>query len=96
MNVEQSPYYGERLVGIIETHRGNGRPSGTSRIILESEFKEESQRLLWEFSNKEVCIGLTYAETEDMIDDCTFRDQHNYEQWNWEYLNGTYPTLTIG
>ena len=96
MNVEQSPYYGERLVGIIETHRGNGRPSGTSRIILESEFKEESQRLLWEFSNKEVCIGLTYAETEDMIDDCTFRDQDNYEQWNWEYLNGTYPTLTIG
>tara|TARA_B100000427_G_scaffold321145_1_gene321320 strand:+ start:3026 stop:3484 length:459 start_codon:yes stop_codon:yes gene_type:complete len=93
MNVEQSPYYGERFVGIIETHR-NGRPNGTSRIILESEYENESSILLWEQTNRQVCLGLTYEESELVIDQCTYRDADMYQQWNWGYLNGTYPMVT--
>ena len=88
MHVEESPYYGERFVGIIETHRGNGRPNGTSRIILESEYEDESSILLWEQANRQVCLGLTYEESEMVIDKCTYRDDDMYEQWIWEYLNG--------
>ena len=79
-------------MAVYSIHIGNGRPN-QPRIITETQLLKEETETLWSHSNRVIGDG-TELECEKILDKCVIIDD-GWQEWNWEYLNGTYPTLEL-
>lgn len=81
-----------RYVAIYSTFRGTGRPN-IPRVVKESQYLDEKKECLWEHNNQYIGDG-TEEECWEMLSKSVYVDEQNHTQWNWEYLNGTYPMVS--
>ena len=74
----------------IYTTAMNGRPENW-KIITEKQYLIERTDYLWDRTNRVIGNGLTYSEAEMVLERAVYADENRFLQWNWEYLNGSFP-----